>query len=140
MAINFDTYDPTHLSGTFQINVLDADMDPNHVLESTKDYYLDLDWVIQGIGAPGLGGEWRVSVYLESMGPGYEGQVAAIVYPMSLTPPIITRHFHEQLKIPANSAPNGVYKLVVTLRHFNQNVAQRTAAFAEGPLIELYTP
>jgi hypothetical protein len=143
---NFDTLTDIakDLSGEIlEVEVYDADMDPNYVLQDNLEWNVRIKWQVSGLCAPGLGGDWHIRVILESMGAGFEGIVKEQAEPVSSAAPAATRTYDVTIKLPKpEDVPltDGTYKLVLVINHTNTGagITKRTrmAGFYEGPLLE----
>ena len=143
MPHTFDALDPdpTHLIGVIGLQVLDPDLNPNRVLQTNLDWNIQVDWNISGMIAGGLGGEWEVRAYVESIGTGFEGQVGpAMIVPLSSAPATASRSYTTTITVPAGTPPAGAYKLAVLVNYSNGGLPQQMAAFAEGPVLQFYNP
>lgn len=143
MPANFDLYGlPTSfLNGSLTATIIDPDGSPNLVLERTRSFSIKVDWTIQGIIAPGLGGDWQLRAFVESIGPGPEMAIGTANLPLSSVPPAPTRNYTTTMNVPANSVPqDGTYKLTMVLTHTNMGIPDHMAGFVEGPVIQFYTP
>jgi hypothetical protein len=147
MSTNFDTLTnvATDLEGAItDVQVYDADMDPNHVLPRNREWYVGVKWQVQGLCAPGLGGDWHIRVNLESMGGGFEGTVKEQIVSVNSIPPALALNYAETIALPRpDSVTNldaGAYKLIVIITHTNTGggVTKRTrmAGFYESYLLE----
>ncbi len=150
MPFDFIDPNPVHLTGTISTTVLDPDQNPNTVFERTSPWQIRVDWSMHGSIVAAIGGEWTLSAFLESMGPGPEGQVGVpqAPHPVPITSvplagafPNQSRTYSHLIDVPAGvPAADGVYKLVVLVQHSNAGIRDRMAGFAEGPYVEFYTP
>jgi len=143
MPHTFDTLDPDprHMTGVIGLQVLDPDQNPNRVLQTNLDWFIRVDWNISGLIAGGLGGEWEVRAFAESIGPGFEGQVGpTVIVPLSAAPATNSRSYTTTIRVPAGTPPAGAYKLTVLVNYRNGGLPQQMAAFAEGPVVQFYNP
>jgi hypothetical protein len=144
MSERFDTLDPVHMTGDIGMQVLDLDGDPNLVLPVNRDWKIRVDWKLQGTDQNGnqtvgsLGGDWKIRAYAESVGPGDEKKIADVTVPLNSQPPTSPRNYATLLNIPANTLEPGPYKIVVLVNYSNLGMPKRMAAFAEGPVVEIY--
>jgi len=144
---NFDTLTDVAAALNGQINrvdVLDGDMDPNHVLPRNRAWSVKVNWQISGQCAPGIGGDWQVRVNLESLGAGYEGTLMQRTVPVNRAAPNAIRTYDEtiSLQVP-NTVPGliaGTYKLIVVITHTNTGggMTKRTrmAGFFESYILD----
>lgn len=143
MPINFDLYGlpPAFLDGNLTAALIDSTGTPNRVLERNQPCSIKVDWSINGPVAPGLGGDWRIQVFMESMGPGPELSIGTTTVPLNSVPPAAVRNYTATLNIPGGTVPaDGTYKLTLVLTHTNLGVPDRMAGFVEGPVVQFYTP
>jgi hypothetical protein len=136
----FQSLSPLNLTGALTtLQVFDAGPNPNTVIRRAEAWSVRVEWNISGGIAPAIGGDWRVNVLLESMGGGFEGQVATQIVPVSAAPPAVIRNYSATLNIPGGLVPQaGVYKLVVAILHQNLGLPTRMAGFEEGPLMQFF--
>jgi hypothetical protein len=153
MAINFNwdpiDPDPAHLNGTMDIEVLDADQNPNQVLQTDLAWNINVKWSIFGTDAPAIGGDWHVQATLESIGPGPELIVGTADVPVSAAAPALTRDYAATINVPvgklkSDGTEDGVYLLSVLITHTNTGAGvtkkDKMAGFSEGPMLHFYTP
>lgn len=147
MSTNFDTLTnvATDLEGAItDVEVYDADMDPNHVLPRNRVWHVRVKWYVKGLCAPGLGGDWHVRVNLESMGGGFEGTIREQIVSVNSIPPALTLNYDETIALSRPDSIGGfnagIYKLIVIITHTNTGggVTKRTrmAGFYESYLLE----
>ncbi|HRF48615.1 MAG TPA: hypothetical protein PLC98_13395 [Anaerolineales bacterium] len=137
----FQSLNPLSLSGSLDLlQVFDSGPNPNTVIRRSEPWSVRLDWSISGGIAPALGGDWEVKVLLESMGGGFEGQIASTTVALATVAPAFNRAYTTTLNIAGGVVPtDGVYKLVVAILHRNLGVPTRMAGFEEGPFVEFYS-
>jgi hypothetical protein len=147
MSANFDTLTnvTTDLEGAItDVQVYDADLDPNHVLPRSREWKVQVKWFVKGLCAPGLGGDWHIRVNLESMGGGFEGTVKNQTVSVNSVAPALTLNYDETIDLPRPDSiagfAAGTYKLIVIITHTNTGggVTKRTrmAGFYESYLLE----
>lgn len=127
------------LSGAIGANVLSPGPNPTTILNVNTPWTIQLNWSISGFLVSALGGDWRAQAFLESMGGGFEGQVAGpVVIPVTSVPVVgNTRSYAQALAVPANAAIGaGAYKLVLTITHVNAGTPTQLAAYVEGPILQ----
>ncbi len=137
----FQSLNPLSLSGSLDLlQVFDSGPNPNTVIRRSEPWSVRLDWSISGGIAPALGGDWEVKALLESMGGGFEGQIASTTVALATVAPAFNRAYTTTLNIAGGVVPtDGVYKLVVAILHRNLGVPTRMAGFEEGPFVEFYS-
>ena len=147
MSANFDTLTnvKADLEGAItDVEVYDADLDPNHVLPRNREWKVQVKWFVKGLCAPGLGGDWHVRVNLESMGKGFEGTVKQQTVSVNSIPPALALNYDETITLPRPDSIAdfiaGTYKLIIIITHTNTGggVTKRTrmAGFYESYLLE----
>jgi hypothetical protein len=126
--------------GTFDAVVLDNNGAPSTVLDAGSPFTIRTNWTIDPLAALLLGGEWQVTAYVESIGPGPEQQVGPTVT-VALNGGTT---YNADLVVPANTLPNppvppdsGTYKLVTLLTHSNFGAVSDVAAVVEGPILRI---
>jgi hypothetical protein len=126
--------------GSFTATVQDNNGAPATVLEAGEDFFIETEWRIDALSALLLGGEWEVSTYVESIGPGPEQLVGSKLVPLNGG-----TTYSATVKVDKNTLPNdpqptqqsGVYKLVTVLTHRNFNKITNVAALVEGPVLRI---
>jgi hypothetical protein len=125
--------------GTFTATVVDNNGAPSTVLEADTDFTVETAWTIDALSAALLGGEWEVSAYVESIGPGPEQLVGTTT--VALTG---ATSYNAVVTVPGGTLPNdpgppnsGVYKLVTVLTHRNFTKITNIAALVEGPVLRI---
>lgn len=126
---------------------------PNTVLEIDREWFVNVQWYVDGAAASFLGGQWQVSVIVESMGIGDEKTLVSESYLTTDTSDIPgemhSLEYNKEIRIPPRAEvpldpiraiqAEGVYKLIVLVTYltpFNQH--GRIAGFAEGPVLQFY--
>ena len=142
-TLRFDPVDVDHLSGDIDVEILDQDDDPNHVLEITMPWKVQVDWRLFGPIAAAIGGTWEVKVFVESIGQGFEGEVGSATKALTdleAGSSVTNRKYQTIINVPANTPPNtGVYKPVVLITYKNDSGdIMAMAGFSEAPLINFY--
>ena len=111
--------------GTFTAKVLDNNGSSATVLEASKPIQIEVSWEIDSESARVLGGEWLVSAYVESIGPGPEQQIG----PTRVVTVDGRTNYATMIVVPANTLPDnpappfsGVYRIVtlLLLRNFGK--------------------
>ena len=78
------------LTGTIAVSVLDPTVGaypPPSIVQRDHAWQIQVNWTISGPAALGLGGDWKVRAFLESVGPGYEGQAGpTVTVPLASSP------------------------------------------------------
>lgn len=147
-TINFDTLFEAELDGEIRdLIVRDKDATPNRVIEKGAPWEVEVNWHVYGnAGAIALGGTWEVSLRLESMGKGYEGEITNqtkdyIDVEVGQSTP---KHRHWMLKFvnlgdPLPADEEGVYRLICLITYNDPfgNPAAMAGAI-EGPLLTFY--
>lgn len=126
--------------GEFTATVQDNNGAPATVLEAGQIINISVSWTISPLAALLLGGQWEVSAYVESMGPGPEQQVG----PTRILPLNGNTAFADTITVPANTLPNnpvppnsGIYKVVTVLLHRNFGTVSNVAAVEETAAVRI---
>ncbi len=131
---------------------------PNHVLDPSQSFNITMEWKLSGPGATlwlsnaiGVGENWSVDVFAESMGPGPEMRIGSTT--VSVTDPSI-HTFITSVPVaaytlpegnPGPSGPSGLYKLVCSC-FLNSNLVGSSgegydiSGYMEGPVIRIENP
>ncbi len=137
--------------GTMTIDVLDNNGIISNVLDGSLPWNVNLKWsVTNGAGFIIPPMQWRLRVYVESLGTGIEAMVGeanvAVVHPnpaagysnmLTVAPPIGS-------STPGAPDPSGVYRVVGVLTLYTTIAGAVTplplAGFVEGPVIQFMLP
>jgi len=121
--------------------VLDpAGLQPTTIIRTTDTWHVSISWVIAGIVADALAGTWQVRAFLESMGPGFEGQVGATLNINLAVDPSTPRNYTALITVPPGT-PAGPYKLVTTVTYLTPaNQPGFMAGYEEGPILQFFNP
>jgi hypothetical protein len=112
-------------------------------IPSNVDWIARVDWEIHGPLVTLITGAWKVSVFLESIGPGGEGGGTPAIVPVEsgllFSGPPPQRTYQKDIVIPAGAFPPGAYKMVTTITHeVREGVPTSMAAFQEGPVLQIF--
>jgi hypothetical protein len=130
--------------------VHDSGAAPSNVLDSGLPFSVHVSWVVPPPINSIIGGSFRVRVFAESIGPGQEKQIGAVV-PLPLVPAVpgqTTYDIHVDVaagelqgegELFGGVPVSGMYKLVCVLQHMNPT-ANECCGHGEGPMIQLRTP
>ncbi len=139
----FETVDvvPGHLFGKMDIQVLDPS-DPGtpvNIIETDDAFQIKVEWTLDGIVAPYVGGTWHVSAYIDDRdGLGSSGQIGATKnIPLGAFVPPLPRRFNTTIVVPAGTVKAGLYDLTVAITYDN-GPRLSMAAFYEGPILQFY--
>jgi hypothetical protein len=148
MTLEFDPLTTAGvLSGDVKVTCLDPDATPNKVLELGNPWTGRVSWFIDGLGIAALAGEWEARLFIESMGPGVEQEIAPPITKdlvADLLPSSTATHheYRADFPVPANTPPDeGVYRitgLITYTNPFGNRMAM--AGFSEGEMIQFYKP
>lgn len=129
------------LNATVNSVVLDpVGFQPNTIIQTEDAWVVRVNWQISGPGAPMLAGDWTVRAFLESIGPGFEGQVGpAKVVSLNTAPPAAVRNYTTDINIAGGAVPAGAYKLVTLINYSHLGVPGEMAAYTEGPVLQFYS-
>jgi hypothetical protein len=113
---------------------------PSTIIQTEHAWEVRVNWEVTGLVAPFLGGEWLVSAFAESIGPGGEQQVGATaVVPLASAPPLPTpRQYAATINVAAGTLTPGAYKLVTLITYQNGGFPLEMAGFVEGPVVQIY--
>ena len=143
----FDTLYPSAIEGVIDDPVVtDPDNTPNHVLELDQDWRVDIEWQLSSNNTSYpvdmIDGTWHIQLSVESLGPGFEDDIADANVPTSTANPDSwdLRVWNHQFTIPAGAIPDeAVYKLATLITFVDDNNNRRAmAGFAEGPVLSFY--
>jgi hypothetical protein len=137
----FETPDPAHLNGTMSVQVLDPSDPgtPTNIIETDDAWKIQVDWQVDGLSAPYLGGTWHVRAYLDDadgVAPS-SGLVASADKPVGPFFPPLPRTYSVTMTIPAGNVQAGLYQLVVALTYDN-GAKLSMAAFVESGILQFY--
>lgn len=125
--------------GVFTATVQDNNGAPTEVLEAGVPFRIRTAWTIGPLAALLLGGQWTVTTFVESIGPGPEQEIGHTTVPLNGS-----AAYNAVVTVPASTLPNdpppptsGVYKLVTVLTHRNFGKISNVAAVAEGPVVRI---
>lgn len=116
-----------------------------NILDADQPFTVRIAWNVPPPLAPFLGGQFRLRVYVESIGPGPEQQIGQQV--VSVVGGQVN-YGPVSIVVPGNALPgegqgtppvSGVYKLVSVLQHLNPGETEGSG-FAEGPVAQLRKP
>lgn len=138
-------------AGDLSVTVTDVAGIPSpNVIRSGDTVRVKVDWYMQGALVPMLAGNWKVSVFLESLGPGPEipvnGAPATVAFSAFTLGPGTRRNYSHTFTIgpnfptPSQSAgASGVYKLVAVLTcEALDGSAGPIAGFIESTILQFY--
>jgi hypothetical protein len=118
---------------------------PSSVLDANQPFNVHVSWQVPANIAAIIGGNFRIRVFAESIGPGQEKQVGATAV-VAATPGQTSYDIHVlvnggELQGEGAGAPavSGMYKLVSVLQHLNPG-PNTCSGHGEGPMIFLRTP
>ncbi len=139
------------LKGKMNCEVLDFHgVDPTQIIDINDGFHLSIGWSLTGQLVPMLAGTWHVIAYLESIGPGFEGEIYHRDVPFVDG---ATTNAHElkysftsdHIDVPNLKDPDGQklapgpYKLVTVLTCTNKDDHPGSlASFVEGPILQFY--
>jgi len=134
------------LTGTITVSVSDPAVGaypPPSIIQRDHAWQIQVNWTINGPAALGLGGDWKVRAFLESVGPGYEGQAGATVtVPLASAPAAFNRNYATTINVPpANTIPGfnaGAYWLTILINYENLGVPGEIAGVEEMPIMQFY--
>lgn len=134
------------LTGTIAVSVLDPTVGaypPPSIVQRDHAWQIQVNWTISGPAALGLGGDWTVRAFVESVGPGYEGQAGpTVTVPLASSPPAFNRAYSATINVPpANTIAGfdpGAYWLTILINYENMGVPGEIAGVEELPIMQFY--
>ena len=142
MEIEWGVFKP---ASAMSVSVIDNSSAPTTVLDSGEPFTVEVKWEVPSPTSDIIGGDFRVRLFVESVGPGPEMQIGATEF----VPAVPFQNNYDKTIIVAGGAlpgedvfpsSSGVYKIVAVLQHRNGGSANEVSGFAESPLIQLRTP
>ncbi len=144
---------PTIYDGTMQAHTFEL-AEPglpvtSKLIRTTQDWGVEVDWEMHGPLAVFLDGDFHLTAYIESIGPGPEMKLpGADVVVNSLSaalaflgvPPVATRTYHAVINIPPGTVPAGAYKIVTLLQMYGPSGKYPIAGLCEGPVLDIFVP
>jgi hypothetical protein len=136
------------LTANFAAEVLDPNgILPVEIIQTTQAWSVRVQWNLSGLNAPflqGAGRQWKLQVFAESIGTGFEGELTPApimvpVGPVAAAAPNFTYDVTIPITAAALSTP-GVYKLVTVLTLVDGAAPLPIAAYQEGPVVQTYAP
>lgn len=90
---------------------------PSTIIQAEDAWRVHVDWSITA-AAPFVSGDWKVSVYAESIGGGFEGLLGSVVVPLNAAPPLpLPRNYHAFVNVAGNTLAAGAYRLVTLINY-----------------------
>lgn len=110
---------------------------PTTIIRTNQEWYIKMSWKTFGALNCLMCGNWQLEVYLEQMGKGeYDLPNSARSVPFVSSP----HQYHHEIHFPANKVPEGVYRIVVTIKMQGPTgIPGPVVGFAEGPLVQFYS-
>jgi len=109
------------------------------LIQTDQEVNIDFNWKTDGLLLPFLCGQWKCEMFLEQMGEKEFGLPRGL---SSVTTPVIKTNpatYNVSLNIPANTIPDGIYRIVVRLLfEAKDGTPAPIAAFAEFGLVQFY--
>ncbi len=134
---------------------------PTTILRADQPWRVQVEWKTTGLAAAALAGQFNVSAYLESLGPGGDLKLPVVPGPapdevsvdllsgalaIQPAPTFFQREYRVQVNVPAGQVPTDAnrsrpYKLVVAITYSEPSGAPGPmAGFVEGPILQFYQP
>lgn len=121
---------------------------PTNVIRSDQNWGVEVNWEVHGPLATWLDAEFRISVFLESMGPGPEYSLAPVCVHTKSVPVGANasgeaqRVYNANVDVNAGNVQNGVYKVLVVIQLFELGSGSPTpfAGFIESGMVYLFDP
>ena len=138
----FVSIDP-NISGNITVTVLDANNSPTSILSTTMPGKLRVNWSVSGATVLALEGDWQVSAYLESIGPGSERTISPVSVPMKSgvysSIPYPSFSYKLDISLP-DGIPAGLYKLVIVIAFvLPDGVTRPIVGYNEDQLLQFYS-
>ncbi|RMF05003.1 MAG: hypothetical protein D6768_01885 [Chloroflexi bacterium] len=134
---------PQLLSGTITHATIHEVTDPTMpvtIIRTDQDWYVHLRWRLNGSLVRMIDGEWKIQVYLESIGQGPEFElspVGGITEPVNPGSP----NYDVRFNVSAGAVPAGQYKMVATILYVAPDgLPGPMAGFYDEPLVQFYNP
>jgi hypothetical protein len=127
--------------GTLSVLLRDDNGDPSAVLDAGRPFLVEARWSVDPLSASLLGGQWEVSAYVESIGPGPEQCVGTAVVPLdggTAYSAVVTVPGHT-LRGDGGPTGSGVHRLVTVLTHRNFGRITNVAAIVESLVVGVGT-
>ena len=124
------------------LNVVDSGFASKLIIPRTQACEVKVKWHLDGLFAGSFGGNWKIKVGLESMGPGPEYSFSAPNVPLSAGAVVGTqRNYDATISIPGNTVAENAYRLVATITYVEPgNTPGPLAAYEEGPIVQFFEP
>ncbi len=118
-------------------------VDPTSIIRVDEDWKVHVNWILKGHLTEFVCGQFCISVYLESMGPGPELKVSELH--IDLDPEPGDNEYAVWLTVPAGTISaddcSTPYKLVTTVTYLTpKSRPGPMAGFVEGPILQFYQP
>ena len=121
---------------------------PKNVIRSDQNWGVKVDWQVTGPLVEWLDAEFRLNVYLESIGTGPEFDLPTVVVATLSMPVVVdgagvkSRTYSQNVDIAAGTIPAGVYKIATTLHLYERATGNPTpiAGFVEGRMVNIFDP
>lgn len=121
---------------------------PSNVIRSDQTWGIHVDWEVHGPLVEWLDAEFRVSVFLESIGTGPEYDLPPVNISTLSVPVVIdgagnkTRTYSTNVIVAPAQVQPGIYKIATTLQLFEKATGNPTpvAGFYEGRMIHIFEP
>lgn len=134
--------------GFFDVNITTATVreyggpNPITIIRTNQRWDVQIEWQTSGFIKSWVAGNWHLTVYLESMGPGDDH---ALVDPneavIPLLPPPTDHLYKYHPDFNAGVVPAGVYKLILTITYTDPaGNPGEMAGYWEGPIIQFHSP
>lgn len=110
---------------------------PTTIIRDDQDWYVHLKWELNGSLASIIDGDWRLQLFLESIGEGFEGEVNAPGATVPVNPGGPT--YEHKFEVKAGDVEPNNYKAVLWLRYLKPDgTPGPMSGFYEVPLIQIY--
>lgn len=145
----FEPENAPFFEGVAQVEVLDPGDAPAAIINTADNFKVAVNWKITGSHANGMlpfmtNSEWRVSSYVESLGPGDDKQIGAtqaVPFPDGTPSLPSEREYETEISVTAGDLDPGTYRLITVILAVDTTgpTPLQYAAFVDGPTIQLYS-
>ena len=133
------------MTGAISTEVVDPGLSPVNIIHVSDPWKVHVTWNMTGDFVPPLPatGKWHLRVYAESVGPGASAVVSSKDVTVGSVPLVgKTRSYDDNLDVPANALPPGLYRVVtvITIDDGTLPIPNPVpiAAFGEGPVMQFF--
>jgi len=115
-------------------------VNPVTIIRTDQRWDVQIEWQTSGLIKSWVAGNWHLTIYLESMGPGEDYKLVdanEAIVPLLPAPPNYLFQYHPDFD--AGVVPAGVYKLILTITYTAlDDTPGEMAGYWEGPMLQFY--